>query len=90
MFETEIKRGAAYLDRVDPEWVKKIDLDLLSINDPKDCVVGQVFGDFWEWMGYYTSWETVHEHGFAAENGDHPQLTKEWKEFIRERQSEQA
>lgn len=38
-----VTRGAAWLDEIEPGWERKLDLSTLDINDPNQCVCGQVF-----------------------------------------------
>jgi hypothetical protein len=38
-----VLRGAAWLDETAPGWERKLDLSVLDISDPGQCVCGQVF-----------------------------------------------
>ena len=42
-----VENGAALLDIENPGWYKKINLDKLSINSCSDCILGQIYGDYW-------------------------------------------
>lgn len=48
MYEPEVKRGAALLDGLDPNWATKIDLETLQMSVTCNCVLGQVFGGYEE------------------------------------------
>ena len=48
MFESVVKNGATLLDASVPGWYKKIDLDRLDIQHASKCIIGQVFGDYWD------------------------------------------
>lgn len=39
-------RGAAYLDRVDPGWYRRVDVARLELADSALCVLGQRYGTF--------------------------------------------
>ncbi len=41
-----VKRGATYLDEVDPEWYQRVDADTLALNHGRHCVLGQLHGEF--------------------------------------------
>ena len=45
-----IEAGIAYLNVVKPDWLKKIDLEELDLADGNTCVIGEVFGDFWDYQ----------------------------------------
>lgn len=49
MFETiqeTVARGAAWLDGVEPGWWDRVNLDTLHMESCKNCVLGQLGGDF--------------------------------------------
>lgn len=37
-----IEAGAAWLDRTDPTWIDRVDLDRLNLADSCGCVMGQI------------------------------------------------
>ena len=41
-----VRLGAKLLDKKFPGWAKKITPDILELNDPHRCVLGQLYGDF--------------------------------------------
>ena len=93
MFEAEIERGAKVLDKDDPGWAlenakRPIGIKRLNMNSPFTCVLGQHDGDFIpgaKRLGLL-DWDTYIAHGFAADDySDYPQLTAEWRAFIRKR-----
>jgi hypothetical protein len=43
---TRVKRGVELLDRVNPEWFKKINLKKFQLDDTSLCVLGQVYKNF--------------------------------------------
>jgi hypothetical protein len=45
---TRVKRGVELLDRVNPDWFKKINLKTFQLDDANLCVLGQVYKDFWQ------------------------------------------
>jgi hypothetical protein len=42
----QVTAGAAYLDTSFPGWVDLIDLDILRLINPRNCVLGQLYGTF--------------------------------------------
>lgn len=46
-----VQRGAAFLDRVDPGWYRKIQPSSLKLYNNDMCILGQVFGAFGDGMG---------------------------------------
>lgn len=68
-----VKRGAALLDEVVPDWAHRIDTDTLDINHGTRCVTAQVSAGSWrngmqlldlDYNGYV-------EHGFMIHYSDH-------------------
>jgi hypothetical protein len=47
VYETEIARGVAALDAEVPTWRAQVDVESLDMRHAMRCVVGQVFGHFW-------------------------------------------
>jgi len=45
--QVRVKRGAAWLDTNHPKWADRIDVPALSLSNPCQCVLGQLFGNFW-------------------------------------------
>lgn len=45
---TRVARGAAYLDQTTPDWARKIDVGTLNIENACLCVLGQVYGSYFE------------------------------------------
>ena len=44
--ERRVRRGAAYLDDVDPGWFRGVDAGTLELASGRSCVLGQLHGDF--------------------------------------------
>ncbi len=42
--QERVSKGAAFLDRVVPDWRDRVDVDSLSMVDYDRCVVGQILG----------------------------------------------
>ena len=43
-----VAAGAAWLDTNRPGWVADIDLDLLDMADDRNCILGQLYGNFFK------------------------------------------
>lgn len=41
-----VRRGAEYLDEVDPGWHRRVNAETLELEDGKHCVLGQLHGEF--------------------------------------------
>lgn len=39
-FEHRVKMGALFLDRKDPDWFRKIDINILNMNHATDGIIG--------------------------------------------------
>ena len=44
MYENEVAKGSAWLDKVRPGWHKEIDVETLNLGRPEACTLGQTFG----------------------------------------------
>lgn len=93
MFEQQIAAGMQWLDRHVPGWEQRIDVNRLGLHDCERCVIGQLVGNYKEWIGGYhqTSLPTVTKAmavnlGFNTTINYH-QLTNEWKSAILARRS---
>lgn len=42
--ERRVANGIAYLNRTEPGWVRRIDLEIFDLTSPCNCVLGQLFG----------------------------------------------
>ena len=47
MFEKEIENGVEFLNKVYPDWLSKIDLEKLNMDQPSNCILGQLYGNFY-------------------------------------------
>lgn len=84
-----VARGAQYLDQVQPDWWRRIDVGTLALNSCSVCVVGQLFGSYY--------WTAEHDldgiaFGFskcANDGGDRVWacLKDAWIEVIADRHS---
>lgn len=50
MFEKQIAAGVALLNEKRPGWYNEIDISRFDMNNPCGCVVGQLFGNFYDAM----------------------------------------
>ena len=48
---TRVARGAELLDRRKPGWAAKINLDRLAMNSCDDCLLGQLYGNYFDGKG---------------------------------------
>lgn len=73
-----VTRGAALLDRLDPEWFNKVDLAIFDLTNYAKCALGQVakantdldsWSDFLEWAFKDEDVPAADHYAFAAEHG---------------------
>ena len=101
MFEAEIERGAKVLDRDDPGWAlesakRPINVERLDMRSPYLCILAQRDGTFltatrrlFPGVSVLVDATLMVVHGFMLETvGDYPQLTAEWRAFIRKRRKD--
>lgn len=85
-FLSQVQMGARKLDQENPDWRKKINLARLNIRDLRDCILGQVYGNFG--VGYSTLFGRLSPaeliaHGFAMADVNYAdELTMEWRLFL--------
>ncbi len=98
-----VEDGAAWLDEARPGWADLVDLNILDLDDPRCCVLGQVFGGFFDAP---TTLDDAADYGCLAypqlRNGDsdphHAEriraelgmLTTAWRTLIRSRRRDEA
>jgi len=59
--EDRVQKGIDYLNKNYPDWLDQINIDRLDLNDPFDCILGQLFGNF---SRSNLNWVEVGEYGF--------------------------
>lgn len=84
-----IDRGIEFLDKHFDGWLDKIDINTLNITSCKNCVMGQLIGDYFDTENYIhcdigdTDFEfDGYSLGFSYEDGW--ELTKLWRQRITE------
>jgi hypothetical protein len=94
--QENVNNGVALLDEKAPGWREKMNLDKLNMSNCIDCVLGQVFGDFFDGvtaLGFTapltadTIREKLVEHGFLLAEHDFIQrqerkLAKFWVDAL--------
>lgn len=87
-----VENGALLLDEHfgGREWVNRINLDTLDIAMADRCVLGQLYGSFWEGLPKLgLIFAQAPTYGFDIPSGTVQggiALTKEWKRFLAARQ----
>lgn len=89
--EQAVLKGAELLDRENPGWADKIDLEYLKLDSCLQCVLGQLYGDYREGkkkLGLLSDLVTLpiptFEYGF---NGNVVELEEYWIREIKKRQT---
>lgn len=97
-----VKRGAAWLDENDPEWVQKIQLETLKMSDSGQCILGQTRGHYamaiskicgdehFPWAnehGFNLSEEELDEKPIGDIYRGYRKLDQAWTEYIKNRRA---
>lgn len=90
-----VARGAAWLDNARPNWFREIDLSRLVMTSPCECVIGQLFGDYNDFIdgdlvegGFSTETDWGFRHAFnTGSERQFQNLETEWRRVISERRA---
>lgn len=99
--QERVLAGAAALDRLSlTDWVDRIDLDTLDVDNVESCVLGQLYGRYWRavrvlsqadgvasnWSAH-TEWARCHGFDVILNGRDHwGDLQQAWYQLIWRRQ----
>jgi fumarate hydratase class II len=80
----QVRDGAALLDERAPDWRDQVDPDRLDMQNACDCVLGQVFGNFYRAIesDLKISYLQAYRLGFECEGPDYGPLTEAWREEL--------
>lgn len=73
--QARARSGARLLDSDRPDWFYDIEPDRLNINDPRCCVLKQVYGSYGEALTMLGLTGEGFHHGFSGDGG---QLREAW------------
>lgn len=91
--------GAELLDIKKPDWYRNVDKDKIAMYHPRNCVVGQVYGNYYRGiehlgtrscrdMGFYISW--LDFFMFLSLRNPFRKLKKAWIREITNREEQAA
>lgn len=80
-----VDKGAALLDENVPGWISHIDLDRLSIADPNNCIVGQLYGVYHIGIA---ALDYPPPCGYGFNGDDYSALNEAWRALITARRAE--
>lgn len=60
------ERGKAWLDKIYPNWWRKINLDFLDMSDSRRCILGQLYGDYTHAWNKYRDEIDFDDYGFSV------------------------
>jgi hypothetical protein len=91
MYEKRVERGMALLDRHDPDWFGRIDLETLRMETCNRCILGQLHGH--AWIGFRriledlpsTSLYSAAHHGFTLYNSEQASCNDQEFSAVRDR-----
>lgn len=66
--QMRVAQGATLLDRKNPDWFRQINVKTLDLNSTRNCVLGQLYGDFLvgvRQIEFSSIWKTS-RHGFVC------------------------
>ena len=80
-----IQAGIAFLNVKSPNWLKKIDLEKLDLNEPKLCILGEVYGDYHEAKEKLLAndKQIAEDLAFRTSANRYSLLTRLWKNELR-------
>lgn len=88
LFTKRAIAGMEYLDRVKPGWIELINLATLAMIHAECCIIGQLFGNYWDYMprgdGHSPIWMGFQADGEECEE-PYGVLTDVWRALISER-----
>lgn len=94
MPDLRVARGAAWLDTVLPGWCRNIDLELLDMEHPWRCIIGQLSeGDYCGFMAHHEmdhfeqirlGFESGHIE-YVTEHSEYPALQEAWTYYLKNR-----
>ena len=87
-----INLGVRWLNKEQPNWLKKIDIELLDFRIWNECICGQIFGNFWKKIEGIRethrkgkiSFSQAEKYGFVGSDNKNNLLTELWVEKIKE------
>lgn len=86
-----VAAGAAWLDDTCPGWRRDVDVDRLSVANPCNCVLGQLFDDFDDRPAQLQPLQVARDLGFEISRNaggntrEYQALTAEWRRVITSR-----
>ena len=78
-----VKRGAAMLDKVRPFWYMRINLKTLDMISRKDCVLGQLTGDYSSEEAYIIANRIEERVNLGFTRWGSRDLTKAWRDLTK-------
>ena len=90
--EQRVQAGVAWLTEKDAEWWKKIDPKKLNLLDRRLCILGQLYGCYFDARDKFNlSEEEVRGLGFYNEDRkEYEYLAKEWRTVLKNLQESQS
>jgi hypothetical protein len=91
--EQRVDRGAAWLDECRPAWWAEIDLIRLDLDHQEDCVLGQLWGDYFSVPimldeAIASGFDSDHAADTVEYEDDVAALTEAWRALIERRRAE--
>ncbi len=53
-YSDAVDAGVAVLDQKNPGWRGQVDLDILDMHNTRSCVLGQLYGSYWDGLEVLT------------------------------------
>jgi len=80
-YTSAVEKGIEFLNENVPDWRKAIKLESLDLRDCKACILGQLYGDYFDTLGLIIEDDNAAlELGFIYDDDDDDELlTETWK-----------
>lgn len=86
-FKKEVDRGYKWLNENHPDWKNKVNVNTLSMSDSENCILGQIFGNYFE-AEKVLGKQFCHNNGFSIDdsliNRSFFELTNQWRNLLEE------
>ena len=83
MLEKEITKGIELLNKINPGWVDKINLEELNMFCSDKCIIGQLYGDYCDAMPTIERDYKVDRFAYGFSSFSSNIVTEEWKKRIK-------
>ncbi len=90
--KNRVIKGAKHLDKMEPGWAERINLQTFEIFNCWKCILGQLKGYYSPYSVGLESYSEAEKHGlnWMIHEGEGPRLQQEWVAQIKKRRKAKA